>query len=473
MEHVLAADLILPTGEEVHLERRAGAPDWLGLFCGSEGTLGIFTRLKVNILPLQKQLSTFLIPFPALENSVACVSALAAEGITPRCVEAMDQTTARVIEEFSRAGYPTDAQALLILELDSPPPLRAREEKILRRLAAQFNASQFISADEETRRARLWAGRRAAYAAMARLAPNVIVGDGTVPRSALPETLKQVRQILDKNNVQAGLLFHAGDGNFHPHILFDERNAQQAARLHRVQQEILQVCVRNGGTISGEHGIGTEKRALMACQYDAPTLDVFARIKNALDPANLANPSKIIPTDRKAARAAQPPDTDTALFIKNPSAQNLKKLDKILEIDKTDYTATAQAGVTLSQLSRALQDAGVFGILPEGQETLADVFAFGRCPDFYAHVLGITTVLHDGSLIRYGGKIMKNAAGYPLPRLFAGTQHRFGFVTAFTFKIFAVKPPVRALAPAEPFRPDSLYEKLLPHFARAKETPHA
>lgn len=473
IDHVLEVDFVMPNGTEVHLSRQDSGPDFIGLLAGSEGTLGVIKQLKVKILPAAKHIKTFLVTFPSLADSVQTVSDLAAEGIIPRCVEAMDDITTRAVEEFAHAGYPLDAKALLILELDGTPAEIDEQEKQLEEICLKNHSLKFLPAKTEAERQRLWFGRRAAYAAMARLAPNVMVGDGTVPRSELPRALAKVRHILDEQHIYASLLFHAGDGNFHPQIIFDERNRPDTVRVTRALKEILQACVDCGGTVSGEHGIGVEKRAVMAYQYDKPTLDLFTQIKKALDPENLANPLKLIPVnyDEKArVQAALSPAikqlADKILMRKNAHAPCLitgensrlktkaaniistQTLNRILEIDKTNYTVTAEAGVALKTLARALKQAGVYSVLPDSKGTLGGAFCSGCLPSFYAQVLGAEALLPDGSYVRYGGKLMKNAAGYHLTRLFAGSQGTLGIVTQLTFKIYAKPVPV---APEKPF----------------------
>jgi glycolate oxidase len=231
--------------------------------------------------------------------------------------------------------------------------------------------------------------------------------------------------------------------------------------LQKVLKEILKVCVDCGGTLSGEHGIGVEKRALMSYQYDRQTLDLFARIKRAFDPNHLANPGKIIPVEyAKNAPCAELPEGDLYRFAQNPSQTALKKLNKIIEIDKTNYTATAQTGVTLTQLHQALKNEGVFCVLPARKITLGEAFSSGCYRGFYSEVLGIEALLHDGTPIHYGGKIMKNAAGYPLTHLFAGSQNRFGFVTQLTFKIYASKIPACTITEPQQLKPHFLLEML-------------
>lgn len=467
LDHVLAITVVLPDGTTHTLSRENGGPDLLGLLAGSEGTLGVITQLKVKILPIAKHIQTFLVTFPSLKNSIETVSDLTAQGIVPRCVEAMDKLTARSVEACAQAGYPTDAEALLIFELDGTPAQIKKETAALEKICRANGALRFLPAATEQDRKRLWSGRQRAYAAMARLAPNVMVGDGTVPRSKLPETLARVQQILAQHNVRASLLFHAGDGNFHPQVLFDQRNNLETQLVSRALREILHTCIEAGGTISGEHGIGVEKRALMAQQYDADTLGTMARIKKALDPENLANPLKILPCQyREKARTAPQPEKNVAALQEQLNAYNLQKksyvivgkntqlktthprrlscrsLDKIIAIDMQNYMATVQTGVPLSALEKALKKAGAYSVLPTGKETLGSAFCSGQFPGFYPYVTGIEALLPDGTIVRYGGKLMKNAAGYPLTRLWAGSQGTLGLVTQLTFKIFALRQAV-------------------------------
>lgn len=462
LDHILAATVVLPDGTEVCLSRQDGGPDLLGLWTGSEGTLGVVTQLTLRILPLAKHIRTFLVTFSSLQQSIQTVTDLISRGIIPRCIEALDKTTARAVEGFSHAGYPTDAEALLILELDGTPAQIKKETSVLQEVCLAHQAQTFTIAQTEEERQQLWRGRRSAYAAMARLTPNVMVGDGTVPRSQLPAALTRVQEILRTSVLQASLLFHAGDGNFHPHILFDRRNKLQTRQAAALLSQILKTCVDQGGTCSGEHGIGVEKRAVMAYQYDADTLSAFQKIKHALDPKGLANPLKIIPQYFKekarispplppeiqtlqhqmaALKGAKTPFVITGRNTQLKSSQTVllssRTLDKLLEIDTENYTVTAQAGIALSTLAAALKKAGVYSILPPDGGTLGGLFCGGTLPDFYAHVVGIEALLLDGSYVRYGGKLMKNAAGYPLTRLLAGSQGTLGLVTQLTFKVFA------------------------------------
>lgn len=484
LDHLLEVTCVLPTGQTVQLSRKDYGPDWPGLLTGSEGTLGIITQLKVKILPKASHIKTFLATFPSLEDCVQTVTDLAGRGIIPRCVEAMDQLTAQTIEQATHAGLPTEAAALLILELDGTPKQIAQEEKILEACCRQNKVRLFQAATDEQQRQKLWSGRQSAYAAMARLAPNVLVCDGTVPRSELPATLQHVRKILKENQITASLLFHAGDGNFHPQIIFDERQYAQTQRVTRAVKQILQACVDAGGTISGEHGIGVEKRSVMAYQYDAATLSLFAHIKKALDPLHLANPGKIIPINylqkARTPQTLRPEVEQLAHQLRQYALQkkpyhiqgsgtwckpagtvvSTQTLQHIIDIDLANYTATVQAGISIKTLLAQLKQRGVFCALPETIGTLGGVFSSGCFPAFYTQVTGIQALLPDASCIHYGGKLTKNAAGYNLVRLFAGAQGSLGLVTQLTFKIYAQPQPPLSPRPFRPLERNVLWQQL-------------
>ena len=486
-DNTQSVEFITPQGQTLVLRHDAPGPDWLGLLAGSEGTLGIIKRLCLRILPAPKHIKTFLATFPSLAASVQTVSDLVARGLIPRCVEAMDQVTTRAVEAFAHAGYPTDAQALLIIELDGDLKQIKQDAQILEELCKARGCQTFTAAKTQAEREKLWSGRRAAYSAMAALAPNVAVGDGTVPRSQLPAALEKVRQIIDQNGVTASLLFHAGDGNFHPQIVFDARQPEQTRRVNKTLHEILKACVDCGGTVSGEHGIGVEKRAVMAYQYSRETLRLFQHIKKAFDPCNLANPGKIIPVgfEDKAAPAqttdlavralaqeiknrfdkAQPTAvTGTGSLFKNTKGAALSSaaLNRIVEIDKTNYMAVVQAGVRVTDLLHTLQANGVYAKLPADYAgTLGGLIASKAYAPFISQVTGIEAILPNADVVQYGGKLMKNAAGYNLCRLFAGSAGALGMICQVVFKIYAT--PQKQEMPANPllhFQPDVLFQAL-------------
>ena len=484
-DNTLQIQFITPQAERLALSHEQAGPDWLGLIGGSEGTLGVIESLQVKILPSPKCVKTFLTTFPSLECAVQAVTDLVARGLIPRCVEAMDHTTIGAVEKFSRAGYPTDAQALLIIELDGDTQQIKKDALLLEEICQNNQCLRFTAAHTEAERQKLWSGRRAAYSAMTALGPNIAVADATTPRSVLPQALKKVQEIIAKYGITASLLFHAGDGNFHPQIVFNATQKEQTLLVHKALQEILKTCVDFGGTISGEHGVGVEKRAAMAYQYDQSTLRLFQQIKNAFDPHNLANPGKIIPMSyTQTARQHQETDPDVlslAEEIKNRHRLGKKSiiggsntllktqqtilstqhLNRVLDIDKTNYTATAQAGIKVAELIAALQAQNVYAKLPQDYAgTLGGLTASKICPEFTDQIIGLQAILPNGDFANYGGKLMKNAAGYNLCRLFAGSAGALGLMTRLTFKIYAQPQAVKPLNPFSFEKADILFQRV-------------
>jgi glycolate oxidase subunit GlcD len=296
--HILGAEVVLPSGEKTWLGSKAfdpPGPDLLGLLVGSEGTLGIVTKILVRIMRSPERVMTMLAIFKSLEDAGQTVSDIIAEGIIPATLEIMDNLVIRAVEESVHAGYPMDAEAVLIIELDGlSDGIDEQAQKILE-ICQKNGVVSTRRAKDAAERAELWAGRRGAFGAVARLRPSYLVCDGTVPRTKLPEALAAVKKVSQKYNLSIGNVFHAGDGNLHPLILFDDRDAEEMDRVHKAGREILQVCADLGGTISGEHGIGTEKLAEMSLIFRESDLEMMRQVKAAMDPQGLCNPGKLIP----------------------------------------------------------------------------------------------------------------------------------------------------------------------------------
>ncbi len=296
--HVLGAEVVLPNSEIVWFggnSTDAPGPDLLGLFVGCEGTLGIATKIMVRIMRSPEKVVTMLTMYNSIEEAGQTVSDIIAEGIIPATLEIMDNLVIQAVEDSVKAGYPRDAEAVLIIELDGVADgMDDQAEKILE-ICHKNNVVTARKAKDGAEREMLWAGRKGAFGAVARLKPNYMVCDGTVPRTELPQALAQVKQISKNYDLPIGNVFHAGDGNLHPLILFDDRNEDELERVHKAGNEIMKVCVDLGGTISGEHGIGTEKRHEMHLIFSEDDLRVMRSIKEAVDPKGLCNPGKIIP----------------------------------------------------------------------------------------------------------------------------------------------------------------------------------
>ncbi|PIR18609.1 MAG: lactate dehydrogenase, partial [Elusimicrobia bacterium CG11_big_fil_rev_8_21_14_0_20_64_6] len=292
--HILAVEAVMPDGTSAHFSLSDEGPELLSLMIGAEGTLGVMTKLWVKLTPLPEDTRTILAGFASIDAAVACVSAIIASGVVPRCLEAMDRPTVESVEAGRPLGYPKDP-AILLIELDGARADCERDVAEVERLCRESAATTVRAATDAAERERLWEGRRGAYAALARLAPNVLVEDGVVPRDKLPDIVRRIQEISAKHQVKAYLLFHAGDGNIHPNIAYDERDASETARVKAAGHEMLQACVELGGSLSGEHGIGLDKRDAMAWLFSNETLKLFHRVKDSIDPHHLANPDKLFP----------------------------------------------------------------------------------------------------------------------------------------------------------------------------------
>ncbi|MBI2877108.1 MAG: FAD-binding protein [Candidatus Tectomicrobia bacterium] len=297
-QHILGLEAVLPDGEVITLGGKALDPpgyDLVGLLVGSEGTLAVITRLVLRLLPLPEATETLLAIFRTVEEASQAVSEIIARGILPACLEMMDSLVLQAVEASLKAGYPLDAGAVLLVELEGTASAVAEESEDVSRVLAQQGAREVRRAREAAERERLWSGRRGAFSAVARLRPNFLVADGTVPRTRLPEILKRVAEIGRCYGLSIGNVFHAGDGNLHPLFLFDSRDAEERERAEVASREILQACVEVGGTLSGEHGIGLEKVGSMGLVFSAGELEAMRRVKEVFDPGGLLNPGKVLP----------------------------------------------------------------------------------------------------------------------------------------------------------------------------------
>jgi len=301
-DHVLALELVLPSGEVVELGSTAGfAPgfDLVGAVVGSEGTLGIVTQATVKLVPLPERVETLLAIFPDVVAACRCVAEIIESGLVPAALEIMDRRTIAAVEaSVYRAGLPTDAGAVLLVELDGPAVVLPDQVARIREIAARASASRVEVAQDDAERQRMWRARKGSFGAMGRLAPDLYVHDAVVPRSALPEVLAAVCAIGDRYGLKLSNVFHAGDGNLHPNISFDRRDADELARVVAAGAEILKVCVDAGGVITGEHGIGSEKRDFMGMVFSDDDLDAMRRLHDAFNPDGLCNPGKVFPTTR-------------------------------------------------------------------------------------------------------------------------------------------------------------------------------
>ena len=299
--HILELEVVLPSGELITLGSPSGetwGPDLVGAFVGSEGMLGIATRITVQLVPLPRAVRTLLADFESIRRAGEAVSAIIASGIVPAALEMMDRSCIRAVEaSIYAAGYPTDAAAVLLVEVDgsTSAAVVAESAQVEKLLQANGARSVTVAADEK-KRARLWQGRKKAFGALGRISPDLVVQDAVVPRTSLPQVLEAISNIAAEYGLTVSNVFHAGDGNLHPNINFDKRDPGQLDRVEHACAAMMETCVAAGGTITGEHGIGSDKLRYMTKIFDEETLGAMQALRRAFDPYEIANPGKVLPT---------------------------------------------------------------------------------------------------------------------------------------------------------------------------------
>jgi D-lactate dehydrogenase (cytochrome) len=484
--HVLGLEAVLPSGERLRLGGAAGDPpgyDLRGLLIGSEGTLAVVTEATVRILPKPEKVITQLVVYDDIAAAARSVADIIAAGIVPATLEMMDAPIIRAVEESLACGYPRDAAAVLIIEVEGPEAGLEDQARHIRAICAANRCREVRGAATAAERSRLWEGRRGAFGAVARLAPNYLVNDCTVPRTLLPEALAQVAAITNRYGFEHGNVFHAGDGNLHPLILFDSRDPGQLERVHAAGWEIMLACVALGGTISGEHGIGLEKKEAMRLVFSDEDIQAQRSLQDAFDPDRILNPGKIFPDTstpfayRDQAAWAGPPDPlsaaennvaervrqayaagqalrptggDSTKGFGNPLRgpwQSLptEALNSVVELDPPNQVVTAGAGMRLAALQAALAPhhqwlplRPALGLMRRSLGGITATNASG--PERVAYgsprklLLGLRFIDGRGRLITTGGKVVKNVAGYDLTRLLAGSTGTLGLITRVTLK---------------------------------------
>ena len=299
--HVLALEVVLPDGEVIH----TGASHWdrpgydlTGVFVGSEGTLGIVTEATVRLSRKPEAVKTLLAIYNQVVGATRTVAAITARGITPAALEMMDGFTLRAVEEATHAGYPMDCAAVLLIEVEGLREAVEEHADEIEVVCRENQAREVRRAKSAEERDLLWKGRKTAFGALGRISPNYYVQDGVIPRTRLPEMLDFIGSIEKKYDLHIGNIFHAGDGNLHPLIMYDERNREQTACVSKAAKEIIMRCVEMGGSITGEHGVGFEKSDLMPLIFSEDDLELMSRIKNLFNPLGRLNPGKLLPTGK-------------------------------------------------------------------------------------------------------------------------------------------------------------------------------
>jgi glycolate oxidase subunit GlcD len=494
--HILGVEAVLADGQTVSIGGPVLDPpgyDLRGLIVGSEGTLAVVTEITVRILPKPETVITQLAVYDSVVAAAQSVSGIIAAGIVPATLEMMDAPIIRAVEDSYTCGYPRDAAAVLIIEVEGPVKGLAKQAARIREICMGNGCREVREAASAEERNRLWEGRRGAFGAVARLAPNYLVNDCTVPRTRLPEALAEVAAIVGRHGFEHGNVFHAGDGNLHPLILFDSRDSEQLERVHRAGWEIMQACVALGGTISGEHGIGIEKLEAMRLIFSDEDIDAQRSMKDAFDPVGLLNPGKVFPDTRRPFAYDRRPKTaegfakaeqalvenvqhairvglavvprgsgTSADFGNRPrlaaAALATGDLNAMIDLDAANQVVTAGSGMTLGTLQDALaahnQWLPLRPPLALLQRTLGGIVATGACgPERITYgaardlLLGLWFVDGRGRLIHAGGKVVKNVAGYDMTRLIAGSAGSLGVISQVTMKT-ATRPERCALASA-------------------------
>ncbi|MCS6828985.1 MAG: FAD-binding oxidoreductase [Caldilinea sp.] len=499
LEAVLADGRIIRTGGQAF---DAPELDLTGLIVGSEGTLALVTEASIRLIRNPPAVKTMMVSFRSDEAAGAAVSAIIAAGLTPATLEMMDQKVMGMIEAYVQVGLPVGAQAALIVEVDGyPQSLDGQVEEIAKILVAHGGYDLRIAADEEERQ-RIWYGRKSAAGAFSRLAPAFYLVDVTVPRSRLAETLREIAAVLARYNLETGHVFHAGDGNLHPCILCDPRNAEQMERVFAATHEIVAICIAKDGSITGEHGVGIEKRQHMPAMYTAAELAAMRDVKQAFDPDNLLNPGKILPDDlpepvRMAGavvkgESAAPSTAEEAAAIlagctverqcvhiastKHPGRWpdaalllSTHRLRGVLAFAPDDLYVTVAAGTPFRELADFLSSQGFQApfAAPWPDATVGGLLASNlnaplrmRYGGWRDNVLAVKAALPDGRIIRTGRPVVKNVAGYDLTKLFIGSQGTLGLIADVTLKLtplprlrrtlsFPVESPLQGVAWAQ------------------------
>jgi glycolate oxidase subunit GlcD len=558
VDHVIGVRAVLPNGELVDLGgigNEGSIYDLLGVFIGSEGTFGIATEATLRLTPVPAGVRTMLADFPKVDYASGAVSAIIAEGLLPAALEMVDGPTIRAIESSVYAiGLPLDVEAILLIELDGLEAGLNTEAARAEAICYQYGARNIRRANNEYERKKLWAARKSAFGAMGRISPDLMIQDATIPRSRLPEVLAETYRIASKYNLIVTNVFHAGDGNLHPVICFDSRNIDQLIRVKEAGRELMETCVRAGGSITGEHGVGLDKSQYLPLIFSEDDMETMLRVRAAFDPTGLCNPGKIFPESRSCGESrainwkdpnninsgshmvpsvmkpgivsssktstqilsrahsidansiynkiskvistdkllvgglngrgliATPESTKEACEILRLAAaenwttvpagaltwinvgdalQNADlvvstvRLSRVLEHVPADLITIVESGTTLGDLNSQLGIGGQW--LPidppdDGRATIGGIVATGLpgvqsfgygAPRNY--VIGMRVALSDGRIIKTGGRVVKNVAGYDLGKLFCGSYGTLGLILELTFKLRPIPQQVSSI----------------------------
>lgn len=477
--YITGLEVVLAGGRVIQVGGRAldyPEYDFTGLLVGSEGTLGVVTKVELRLIRNPPGVKTMMASFESVEQAGHAVSAVIAAGLVPATLEMMDQKIMRMIEEYAAPGLPIEAEAGLIVEVDGYPASLDSQMEEVADILTQHGGYDLRIAQTEEERQKIWYGRKSAAGAVARLAPSFYLVDVTVPRSRLADMLAAVDEVCRRYDLRTGHVFHAGDGNLHPLILCDARQQELMRRVFQACDEIVGLCLERGGSITGEHGVGIEKRKYMPAMYSGAELSAMRDIKVLLDPENLLNPGKIFPPDLPYPLRALPVLPEGTVFAPGSAeeaaaglaalSQTSKRvsiggaansepgdgalwlstanLRGVIEYAQNDLYVTAGAGMRVEALQSFLAEYNMQAPLAEpwANATLGGLVAananaplrmrYGSLRDV---VIALTVALADGRVIRAGRSVVKNVAGYDLTKLFIGSYGTLGLITDVTLKL--------------------------------------
>ncbi len=462
-----------------------------GLVTGSEGTLAVVTEITVRLIRRPPGVKTLMAAFDTVEQAGKAVSAVVAAGLIPATLEMMDQNIMRIIEDYAHPGLPVKAGASLIVEVDGYAETLDEQIERVAAILREHGGFDLRIARNEAERTQIWLGRKSAAGAVSRLAPAYYLVDVTVPRSRLADMLATVNRICAERNLRVGYVFHAGDGNLHPLILLDPQDEEMVQRILEASKEIVQACVEMEGSITGEHGVGTEKQHYMPLMYTPEELSAMLDIKAVFDPQEVLNPGKVFPEEIPSPRLARPQGAIDAVVYPTSAQEaaslfagltasrrparivsdqphvhsgedviiSTARLRGILNFSPDDFTITVAAGTPLSEVQTFLAEHGMFLplVAAEAQKSVGSIVAtnfnaplrlrYGGVRDL---VLAMTVALPDGRLIRAGRPVVKNVAGYDLPKIFIGSWGTLGLIADVTFRVSPLPRARRTLAHLAP-----------------------
>ncbi len=498
--YVTGLEVVLADGRAVRFGGQAldyPEYDFYGLITGSEGTLAVVTDITVRLIRRPPGVKTLMAAFHTVEEAGKAVSAVVAAGLIPATLEMMDQNIMRIVEDYAHPGLPVDAGASLIVEVDGYPEALDEQIERVAAILREHGGFDLRIARTEAERAQIWLGRKSAAGAVSRLAPAYYLVDVTVPRSRLADMLATVNRICAERDLQVGYVFHAGDGNLHPLILLDPHDEAMMERIMDASKEIVRACVAMEGSITGEHGVGTEKKHYMTLMYTPEELSAMLDVKAVFDPDGLLNPGKIFPEDIPEPRPVPPraPAEDivypadaeeaAAVFaalrasgrrarivsrgdpapVEGKTLISTARLRGIVDFSADDFAITVAAGTPLGEVQAFLAEHGMFLPLIAGnaQTPVGHIVAtntnaplrlrYGGVRDV---VLAMTVALPDGRLIRAGRPVVKNVAGYDLPKVFVGSWGTLGLIADVTLRVSPLPRARRSLALTAPTLEEAL-----------------